>query len=466
MSLRAMTLPQEQTLDEVAPSSSRAPARAPVLFVVLEAERPLAGGARYALSGIRTITLGRGESRGATRAHGALTLTAPGRWISSRHAEVRAVDGEWIVEDTGSRNGTFVNGQRITTAVLREGDVLQAGRVFFMLRGAPSLDSEARDEPSRPAPFGLRTLLPELEASYVSLVRVASGSQVPILFLGPTGSGKEVLAREAHSRSRRHGDFVPVNCGALSPHLVESLLFGHVKGAFSGATRDEPGLVRSAHGGTLFLDEIGDLPPSSQAALLRVLQESEVVAVGATRPTKVDVRIVAATHKPLESLAASGAFRADLLARLKGYTHRLLPLHLRMPDFGVLLADVLERVAGPRAGEITLEPEAALALMIYAWPHNIRELYHTIASALALGNGNVLEARHLPSDVLQEHREAHEATVDDSPQGDNVLRDQLMSLLREHRGNLTAVARAMRKGPTQIYRWVRRFQLPLETYRR
>jgi transcriptional regulator of acetoin/glycerol metabolism len=463
-----MSIPQEQTLDEVAPSSVDAPARAPVLFVVLEAERPLSGGARHSLAGVERITIGRGDAREALRSEGgrAIELRVPGRWISARHATIRAVDGEWIVEDTGSRNGTFVNGQRITTALLREGDVLQAGRVFFMVRGAPSTLA-ACEEPiaaSVRAPFGLRTLLPELEAGYASLVRVAGGSQIPILLLGPTGSGKEVLAREAHARSRRHGDFVPVNCGALPPLLVESLLFGHVKGAFSGATRDEPGLVRSAHGGTLFLDEIGDLPPSSQAALLRVLQEQEVVAVGATRPARVDVRVVAATHKPLEALTASGAFRADLLARLKGYTHRLLPLRMRMPDLGVLLADVLDRVAGARAVELVLEPEAALALLTYAWPYNIRELYHAVASALVLGPGNVLEARHLPSDVL---REAGEPPVPDEPSADDVvLRERVIALLREHRGNLTAVARAMGKGPTQIYRWVRRFQLPLDVYRR
>jgi transcriptional regulator with PAS, ATPase and Fis domain len=316
------------------------------------------------------------------------------------------------------------------------------------------------------APFGLRTLLPELEASHASLARVARGSLVPILFLGPTGSGKEVLAREVHMQSKRTGDLVAVNCGALSPMLVESLLFGHVRGAFSGATRDEPGFVRSAHGGTLFLDEIGDLPPSSQAALLRVLQEHEVVAVGATRATKVDVRIVAATHRPLATLSANGTFRPDLLARLKGYTHRLLPLHERMPDFGLLLADVLERVAGPRAEEITLMPDAALALMIYSWPHNIRELYHALASTIALGVGNILEARHLPSEILLYAEEGADTNETPPPSEDLALRDRLVLLLREHHGNLTAVARAMGKGPTQIYRWIRRFELPLDTYRR
>ncbi|HEY2514475.1 MAG TPA: sigma 54-interacting transcriptional regulator [Polyangiaceae bacterium] len=462
-----MSIPKEQTLDEVSPPPVGSPALSPMVFVVLEAERPLAGGARHSLAGVERMTIGRGEVREATRSADGreLQVRVPGRWLSSTHAVVRAVDGEWFVEDARSRNGTFVNGRRVATAMLREGDVLEAGRAFFMVRGAPSLGGGgARDEPPVRAPFGLRTLLPELEASHRALLRVAAGSQIPILLLGPTGSGKEVLAREVHAHSRRSGAFVPVNCGALSPHLVESLLFGHLRGSFSGAMRDEPGFVRSAHGGTLFLDEIGDLPLPSQAALLRVLQEHEVVAVGATRATKVDVRVVAATHKPLESLCASGAFRGDLLARLKGYTHRLVPLCDRMPDFGVLLADVLEGVAGPGAAELTFEAEAALSLLIYGWPLNIRELYHAMASTLALCTGHVIERQYLPSEVL--HGEDAGEVPSESGAVDAALRERLVALLHEHRGNLTAVARAMEKGPTQIYRWVHRFQLPLEAYRR
>ncbi len=212
--------------------------------------------------------------------------------------------------------------------------------MFFMVRGAPADDGPlVRDDDAARTtqPFGLRTLLPELSESHGALARVAKKSTVPILFLGATGSGKEVLAREVHALSERKGAFVAVNCGALPLTLVESLLFGHVKGSFSGAARDEPGFVRSAEGGTLFLDEIGDLPATSQAALLRVLQEHEVIPVGATRAQRVDVRIVAATHRPLEALSETGGFRSDLLARLKGYTHRVPTLASRMPDFGVLL---------------------------------------------------------------------------------------------------------------------------------
>jgi transcriptional regulator with PAS, ATPase and Fis domain len=382
---------------------------------------------------------------------------------------LRAVGDEWIVDDVGSRNGTFVNGQRVTSAIVREGDLLEVGRVFFMVRGAPAQEGAVeRDEDAATthAPFGLRTLLPDLADGYAALARVVKGSLAPILLLGPTGSGKEVLAREVHVQSGRTGAFVAVNCGALPRTLVESLLFGHVKGAFSGAERDEPGFVRAADRGTLLLDEIGDLPASSQAALLRVLQESEVVPVGATRATKVDVRIVAATHRPLPALIANGAFRADLLARLKGYTHRLLSLRERMPDFGVLLADVLAHVAKENASKLTLMPDAARALLSYEWPHNIRELYQTMGSTVALAVDHVLEARHLPNEIVNPPPRAPDPPAESIDRDDLALRDQLIVLLHEHHGNITAVARAMGKGPTQIHRWTRRFQIQVEAYRR
>jgi DNA-binding NtrC family response regulator len=461
----------DQTLDEEAHSSANAQGPAPALFVVLEADRPLSRGARYSLVGVQTVTLGRGPTRDASRSDDGrvLGVQVPGKWISSRHAVLRAVGDEWIVDDAGSRNGTFVNGQRVTSAIVRDGDVLEVGRVFLMVRGAPAAEGAIqRDEDAAvtPAPFGLRTLLPELEDGYAALARVVRGSVAPILLLGPTGSGKEVLAREVHGQSGRAGAFVAVNCGALPRDLVESLLFGHVRGAFSGADRDEPGFLRAADRGTLLLDEIGDLPASSQAALLRVLQESEVVPVGATRATKVDVRIVAATHRPLPALIASGAFRADLLARLKGYTHRLLSLRERMPDFGVLLADVLEQVAKGSASKLTLMPDAARALLSYEWPHNIRELYQAMGSTVALAVDNVLEARHLPNELLNPTANAAEPSAESADRDELALRDHLIVLLHEHRGNVTAVARAMGKGPTQIHRWTRRFQIDVEAYRK
>jgi DNA-binding NtrC family response regulator len=459
----------DQTLDEVSHDASRAGARPPLLFLVLEAERPLMRGARWSLVGVGTVSIGRGDTREGVRSTdgAALDVRVPGRWLSARHAVVRAVGADWIVEDAGSRNGTFVNGQRVTSHVLREGDVLEVGRVFFLVRGGPAAEGMlVRDEDAATTtrPLAWRTLVPELQEGFSALGRIARGSAVTVLLLGPTGSGKELLAREIHAQSARTGAFVPVNCGALPTTLVESMLFGHVKGAFSGAARDEPGFVRSADGGTLFLDEIGDLPATSQAALLRVLQEREVIALGATRAVKVDVRVVAATHRPLEALGEAGGFRLDLLARLKGYTHRLPALAERMADFGVIVADVLAAVAGDRASRLAFSAEAARALVAYRWPLNIRELHQAMASAVALATGDVIELAHLPAE-LTAPPPAPAAAPEASPSEDDALRDRVVALLHEHRGNVTAVARAVGKAPAQVHRWMRRFGIDPDTYR-
>jgi DNA-binding NtrC family response regulator len=459
----------DQTLDEVSHAAAGSGAGAPLLFLVLEADRPTTRGARWSLVGVQRVMFGRGDERvGVRSADGVvLDVRVPGRWMSSRHAVLRAVGSDWIVEDAGSRNGTFVNGERVTSRVLREGDVLEAGRVFFMVRGAPATEGPlVRDEDAATTtrPLAWRTLLPELQEGFSALGRIARGSPVTILLLGPTGSGKELLAREVHAQSKRAGAFVPVNCGALPATLVESMLFGHVKGAFSGAARDEPGFVRSADGGTLFLDEIGDLPATSQAALLRVLQEREVIALGATRAVKVDVRVVAATHRPLEALGEAGGFRLDLLARLKGYVHRLPALAERMPDFGVILADVLAAVDSERAPSFTFSAEAARALVAYRWPLNIRELHQAMASAVALATGNVIEPVHLPAEVLAPPPPV--ATAPAAAEGeDDGLRDRIVGLLHEHGGNVAAVARAVGKAPAQVHRWMRRFGIDPDTYR-
>jgi DNA-binding NtrC family response regulator len=460
----------DQTLDEVAYASSGSRASSPLFFVVLEGDRLAARGARYSLVGVETVKIGRGPTRVATRSPDGTTLDVrvPGRWVSSTHAVVRAVAGEWIVEDAASRNGTFVNCERITSRVLREGDVIESGRVYFGVRSEPAREGPVvrdSDAARTTQPFGLRTLLPELEEGFSALARVARSNAVPILFLGPTGSGKEVLAREVHTESGRQGPFIPVNCGALPASLVESLLFGHVKGAFSGAARDEIGFVRSADGGTLFLDEIGDLPATSQAALLRVLQEHEVIPVGATRPVKVDVRVVAATHRALDSLSESGGFRSDLLARLKGYAHRLPRLRDRMQDFGVVLSDVLASVAPGRAERLTMTPDAARALLAYPWPLNIRELQQAMASAVALAVDDVIEAHHLPAELFAPAPVAQGSARPAPPATEIALRDRIVALLHENRGNVTAVARSMGKAPAQIHRWMHRFGIDPDAYR-
>ena len=214
-----------------------------------------------------------------------------------------------------------------------------------------------------------------------AMVRRVAQTRVSVLVLGPTGTGKELVARALHEGSeRRSGPFVAVHCGALSAELLESELFGHMKGSFTGAYRDQPGLVEAAHGGTLFLDEVGEMPPSMQVKLLRFLQEGSYVPVGGRVQKQAEVRVVAATHRDLEAMVRDGSFREDLFYRLKGVVLRTPPLAERMADVPLLATRFVHRVA-PRVG---LSAGAIAWLTSREWPGNVRELKAIAESAAAL----------------------------------------------------------------------------------
>jgi DNA-binding NtrC family response regulator len=218
----------------------------------------------------------------------------------------------------------------------------------------------------------------------------AAPTDIPVLLTGASGTGKEVFARHVHARSHRAGrSFMAVNCGALAPSLLESTLFGHRKGAFTGATSDAPGLFAAATGGTIFLDEIGDLALDLQVKLLRVLEEGEVLAVGAHKPQRVDVRVIAATHRPLAAMVESGAFRSDLYWRLRGIEIELPRLAERPGDLGVLAQHFLNlaRSLVPGAQQARLSPDALRALEVHPFPGNLRELRNEMQRALVLAGG-------------------------------------------------------------------------------
>ena len=214
-----------------------------------------------------------------------------------------------------------------------------------------------------------------------------------VLLLGESGTGKEMAARFLHERSRRKGLFVPVNCGALPAALVESELFGHEKGAFTGASGARPGRVRQAHEGTLFLDEIGDMPPEAQVRLLRVLEERVVEPVGSDRAVSVDIRVVAATHRDLRRMVSEGRFREDLLYRLDVLTMEMPPLRERPGDVLLLARRFLRHYAGGRRLEFS--PEAESVLSRWSWPGNVRELRNVVERASVLVRKDVVGPEHL-----------------------------------------------------------------------
>jgi transcriptional regulator with AAA-type ATPase domain len=442
------------------------------LFVVVSCHAPLDGGSRHCLDDVDEVLIGRGPARAASRAvldgTRRLVVQLPGSSISSTHARMRRSGAAWLLEDCHSKNGSFVWGAPVDRVALRDGDVVEIGGIFLVFRDAlPTPRGAAADVDSRDlagAPAGLGTLLPSLASQLGVLARVAR-SNLPIILLGETGVGKEVLTRSIHELSERAGALVPVNCGAIPQPLVESQLFGHVRGAFSGAVRDEPGLVRAADGGTLFLDEIAELPASSQVALLRVLQEGEVLPIGAARVSHVDLRVVVATHQPLADFVETGRFRRDLYTRLNGFSYVIPPLRERREDLPVLLSTILPRVARD-ASTLTLSASFVRALLRYAWPSNVRELQQALARAAVLADGGRLEAAHLPEEVSRGGVTAPSApppATDDVP--DVALRRELVAALERHGGNVSHVAREMGKARMQIQRWLKKLRIDPEVFR-
>ena len=235
-----------------------------------------------------------------------------------------------------------------------------------------------------------------------TVARVAA-SQATVLLTGETGTGKELIARAIHDYSDRAARrFVAVNCSALAEGVLESELFGHVKGAFTGAGVTRAGLFREADGGTIFLDEIGDVSPGLQSRLLRVLQEREITPVGADIPVRVDVRVLAATHQDLEALVKQGRFREDLYYRLKVVTVKLPPLRERLQDLPLLVHYFLRNLAAQHGREpVALDPEAESLLLAHSWPGNVRELINVLERALVLAAQGVIGPEHLTSELRQ-----------------------------------------------------------------
>jgi DNA-binding NtrC family response regulator len=240
-------------------------------------------------------------------------------------------------------------------------------------------------------------------ARVLTLCAKAAKSAIPVLIEGETGVGKELVARIIQGTGDRAGrPFVAVNCGAIPPALVESVLFGHKKGAFTGAHADQPGKFSEAHGGTLFLDEVGELPLETQVKLLRALQEGEIEPVGSTRPEKVNVRVISATNRRLLNLAKSGEFREDLYYRLNVFPIYVPPLRERKEDLAALAAHFIARFSAEAGKRILgISPAATDLLMAYDWPGNVRQLENTIYRAIVLTDGAFLESQDFPQIVAQ-----------------------------------------------------------------
>jgi two-component system response regulator HydG len=308
----------------------------------------------------------------------------------------------------------------------------------------------------------------EMEKLYRILSKVAQSSH-PVLVLGESGTGKELVARTIHAYGpNSQKPFLPVDCGSLVPTLIESELFGYVKGAFTGANRAKDGLLVSAEGGTVFLDEIGELSLDLQAKLLRALQEKEVRPVGATHRVPIKARIVAATNRDLAAMVEKGSFRKDLFYRLNVVNLRLPSLRDRREDIPLLAAHFLDRISREHNIKFTLSDEALRTMMRHDWPGNVRELENSVERACALSSGPILHLGDLPTQLQQQGLEARRvASAAGEPAGESAAaevrtladleRQAILEAIRTLKGDKLQAAKLLGIGKTTLYRKLKEY---------
>ena len=370
--------------------------------------------------------------------------------LSRRHACFKRRGDQLSVRDLDSHNGTRVNGQKVQKADLSDGDVVRCGNTVLLVRRAPAWPTDADLE-------GLSGRSPAMRAHRVELAMVGK-TDATVVLTGETGCGKGAAARALHAISSRAAKpYVAFNCAAIPETLAESTLFGHIAGAFTGAIGSEDGLLRAAHGGTLFIDEVGDLVASLQPKLLHFLDDGTVTPVGSSSQIKVDARIVAATHVDLDAAVASGAFRADLWARLAAVVLEIPPLRARREDVLPLLVEF--------AGTAPISPDLAEALVLHDWPWNVRELQR-VATELGV-RGQDLDRWEL--DLVAERLKPSAAAPAPAPDTPKTRitpdRAELEALLRTHKGVVAQVARALGRSTKQVYRWMARDGLEVDDFR-
>src|SRR5580658_9173125 len=311
---------------------------------------------------------------------------------------------------------------------------------------------------SKPGFGGMIGVSAKMQRVYKMIEKV-SQHEYPVLILGESGTGKELVAKSIHySGIRKERPFAPVDCSSLVPTLIESELFGYVKGAFTGAMQSKQGLLEAAQGGTLFLDEIGDMPVDLQAKLLRALQEREVKPVGSTERRHINVRVIAATNRDLDAAIRSGAFRQDLYFRLNVVQVKLPPLRDRKNDIQLMVISFLEKFSDPHAPTRTISDDAMRRLIAYDWPGNVRELENAIERAVAMGSGPVVHVGDLPSSL-------HYPSSERVPDKDELLpmeeleRRAILRTLHETGGDKLAAARMLGIGKTTLYRKLKQYQV-------
>jgi two-component system, NtrC family, response regulator AtoC len=373
--------------------------------------------------------------------------------VSRKHATLLFDDG-LRVQDHGSSNGTWIDGRKLepgTAAPIQPGSVIELGAVMLVVRG----QLERRGEPSASASKSAPLDPPMQEV--LELVEVVAQSRLTVVLVGETGVGKEVLAARIHSASpRADKPFVKLNCAALVENLLESELFGHERGAFTGATQPKEGLAEAAHGGTLFLDEVGELSLSTQAKLLRLLESGEITRVGGLKTIPIDVRFVCATNRDLKEMVQAGRFREDLYFRLDGLTIQVPPLRERPSEIETLARQFLEESAAS-AGKPApvLGADAVARLARHNWPGNVRELRNVIARSALFCRGETLGAADLRMEV--------DGTRPSAPPSADALgekRRKVMEALEQAMWNQTRAAASLGISRRTLHNWLVELGIP------
>jgi len=428
--------------------------------------------------GQKEVKIGRGREA---------DLQLPDPSVSRLHAKVFRVGRQYFLADLRSRNGTHADGKRITQLALEDGTMFQVGpfRIHFH---RPSSGTSAGEEPTVPprtgspiadpadseplrlpkrtdattvavhAPFGLIGGSAHVRKLIATIRRVAA-SDVPVLIEGETGSGKELVARGIHDASaRRERPFIVVNCGAISPELIESELFGHEKGAFTGATAQRKGAFELANNGTIFLDEIGELPITLQPKLLRILEQKEVKRVGGNDLLLADVRILAATNRNLREEIARKTFRKDLYFRIGAITVPIPPLRDRREDVAPIARHFLSEMGSSTSGPLsTLSPAALDALISHDWPGNVRELRNAIQRAVVMAEGGELSG----PDFSFLRPAASSGAETESPSGlsrwEQAERTNILGELAQQMGNKTKTARELGIAKSTLFEKLKKY---------
>jgi DNA-binding NtrC family response regulator len=412
------------------------------------------------------LTLVSDKERLRCGAHASNDLVlAEDRSVSRHHFEVVTTERGWLLVDLNSTNGTFLEGQRVERAYLSPGARVRAGGSTLVFS---PIDEEVTVEPDGEGELGGLVGQSVRMRQVFALIKKIAPLDVSVIVGGETGTGKELVARAIHERSARaKGPLVVLDCGAIPPHLIESELFGHEKGAFTGAVAERPGAFERAHGGTIFLDELGELRLDLQPKLLRVLENREVRRVGGNDVLEVDVRVIAATNRDLVKEIAAGHFREDLFFRLSVIHLQLPPLRERLEDIPLILKRAL---ADPevlaRQGKKHISAEAMALLLAYPWPGNVRELVNVLSHVLAFSEGEQVRPEHLPARVQGQARELplpfnEHLTFKDAKEQllENFEREYIHRVLSRCEGNLSRAARESGLHRKSIERLVKKYHL-------